>query len=133
MVLRPLQKLDGNSNAPCVHYSILKEKSEWLERLFEEEKVFRVTPNFNVDKAPSLDGYYLAFFQSCWSVIKANIMEIFQNFMPTVNFKKSLNATFICLIPKKRDIVEVKDFRPISLIGGVYKIIAKVLANTTVL
>ena len=40
-----------------------------------------------------------------------------------------MNATFISLIPKKVDAVEVRDFRPISLIGGVYKIIAKVLAN----
>ena len=40
-----------------------------------------------------------------------------------------MNATFISLIPKKSDATEVRDFRPISLIGGVYKIIAKVLAN----
>ena len=33
------------------------------------------------------------------------------------------------MIPKKSNALEVKDFRPISLIGGVYKIIAKVLAN----
>ena len=37
--------------------------------------------------------------------------------------------TFISLIAKKSDAVEVRDFRPISLIGGVYKIIAEVLAN----
>ena len=30
---------------------------------------------------------------------------------------------------KKNAAIEVKDFRPISLVGGVYKIIAKVLAN----
>ena len=40
-----------------------------------------------------------------------------------------MNATFISLIPKKFDAMEVRDFWPISLIGGVYKIIAKVLAN----
>ena len=40
-----------------------------------------------------------------------------------------MNATFISLIPKKSNAAEVRDFRPISLIGGVYKIIAKVLAN----
>lgn len=33
------------------------------------------------------------------------------------------------MIPKKADAIEVKDFRPISLVGSVYKIIAKVLAN----
>jgi hypothetical protein len=46
-----------------------------------------------------------------------------------VSLKKSLNATFIALIPKKPRVVDVKDFRPISLVSGVYKIITKVLAN----
>ena len=41
----------------------------------------------------------------------------------------SLNATFLALIPKKFDVVDVQDFHPISLVGGMYKIIAKVLAN----
>ena len=39
-----------------------------------------------------------------------------------------MNATFIALIPKKAAAVDVKDFRPISLVGGIYKILAKVLA-----
>ena len=37
--------------------------------------------------------------------------------------------TFLALIPKKLRAVECKDFRPISLITGIYKIISKVLAN----
>jgi hypothetical protein len=44
-------------------------------------------------------------------------------------FEKSLNATFIALIPKKTGAIDLKDFHPISLASGVYKIIAKVLAN----
>jgi hypothetical protein len=44
-------------------------------------------------------------------------------------FEKSLNATFIALIPKKTRAIDLKDFHPISLVSGVYKIIAKVLAN----
>ena len=48
---------------------------------------------------------------------------------------KSLNVTFVSLIPKKVEAMEIKDFRPISLVGGVYKIISKVLAArmTTIL
>ena len=33
------------------------------------------------------------------------------------------------LNPKKGDAANIKDFRPISLMGGLYKILAKVLAN----
>jgi hypothetical protein len=43
-------------------------------------------------------------------------------------FEKSHNATFSALIPKP-GAIDLKDFRPISLVSGVYKIIAKVLAN----
>lgn len=45
-------------------------------------------------------------------------MEIFQVLFERGQFEKSLNATFISLIPKKSDVVEVNDFRPISLIRG---------------
>lgn len=36
-----------------------------------------------------------------------------------VSLKKSLNATFIALIPKKPRAINVQDFRPINLVNGV--------------
>ena len=42
---------------------------------------------------------------------------------------RSLNSTFLVLIPKKGDATDIKDFRLISLVGGLYKILVKVLAN----
>ena len=81
------------------------------------------------DKAPSLDGFSMAFFQDCWEVIKEDIMSVFFDFYARGKFEKSLNATFISLIPKVFGASDLKEFRPISLIGGMYKIIAKVLAN----
>ncbi|RVW52909.1 hypothetical protein CK203_110630 [Vitis vinifera] len=44
-------------------------------------------------------------------------------------FVRSLNATFIVLIPKKGGTEDLRDYRPISLVGGLYKWLAKVLAN----
>jgi hypothetical protein len=73
--------------------------------------------------------FSMAFFQDCWDVIKSDIMRVFQDFHAHSKFVKSLNATFIALIPKKHWASDLKDFRPISLVSGVYKIIAKVLAN----
>ena len=56
-------------------------------------------------------------------------MAVFHHFFAKGQFEKSLNATFITLIPKKNEAIEVKDSRSISLVWGVYKIIAKVLAD----
>ena len=62
-------------------------------------------------------------------MMKTDIMNVFHAFHAFAVFEKSLNATFLALIPKKVDAVDVKDFQPISLVGGLYKIIAKVLSN----
>jgi len=42
---------------------------------------------------------------------------------------KGINSTFIALIPKVDNPQRLNDFRPISLVGSMYKILAKVLAN----
>ena len=56
-------------------------------------------------------------------------MAVFHNFHTQAVFEMNLNASFLAFIPKKVDAVEVKDFWPISLVGGFYKIIFKALAN----
>jgi hypothetical protein len=62
-------------------------------------------------------------------VVKEDFMAVFEEFHARGKFVKSINSTFISLILKIQGVKEVKDFRPISLVGGVYKIISKVLAN----
>ena len=49
-----------------VFCSISAEDASWLDRPFEEEEeVFGVINDFNGNKAPGLDGFSIAFFQSC--------------------------------------------------------------------
>ena len=45
-------------------------------------------------------------------------------------FEKSLNAIFLCLIPKKVNAINNKDFRPMRLVGSLNKLLTKVLAHT---
>ena len=44
-------------------------------------------------------------------------------------FERSTNASFLTLIPKKCNAVNIKDFDPISLVSSMYKLLSKVLAN----
>jgi hypothetical protein len=55
--------------------------------------------------------------------------QLSKEFHARGKFEKSLNATFVSLIPKKTGAMDVRDFRPISLVVGIYKIISKVFAN----
>ena len=57
------------------------------------------------------------------------MMQVFEELHTQNTIFRSLNATFLVLIPKKEEANDVQDFRPISLVGSLYKIIAKVLAN----
>jgi len=56
-------------------------------------------------------------------------MEFFANFNNKGAFEKSLNASFITLIPEVVGADDIKSFRPISLVRSVYKILAKVPAS----
>jgi hypothetical protein len=88
-----------------------------------------VVKTLNGYKAPSLDGFSLGFFQTFRKVLKKDSMALSREFHGKGRFENIINATFISLIPKTASDVDTKDFRPVSLVGGVYKIISKVLVN----
>ena len=51
-------------------------------------------------------------------------MGFFKEFHKKGRFVKSLNATFLVLVPKKGGAEDLKDFRPINLVGSLYKLLA---------
>ncbi|TYK27010.1 uncharacterized protein E5676_scaffold901G00170 [Cucumis melo var. makuwa] len=71
----------------------------------------------------------MAFFQENWNLIKGDPEADFKEFFERGILNNSLVETFICLIPKKENANRVEEFRLISLITSVYKILAKALAN----
>ena len=110
-------------------YQIEGLERDWLERRFENEEIFRVVKELEGDKASGPDGFSMAFYHHCWGIVERDVLTVFEEFYQHSKFEKSLNATFIALIPKKNGASNIRDFRPISLVGSVYKILAKVLAN----
>lgn len=63
-------------------------------------------------QSPGPDGFTMGFFIKCWEIVKHDIMMVFQNFYEQKKFKKSFNATFIALVPKKRSATKLRDFGP---------------------
>ena len=100
-----------------------------LEVSFTEEKVYGALLECGGDKALEPDGFSMAFWQFVWDFVKDDVMSFFREFYEHSKFVKSLNATFLVLIPKKVGVEDLRDFRPISLVESLYKWLAKVLAN----
>ena len=96
---------------------------------FTEEEVHAALAYLNGDKARGSDGFTTAFWQFSWDVVKSDIMGLLRDFLEQGSFVRSLNSTFMVLIPKRGGAEDLKDFKPISLTGNIYKLIAKVLAN----
>ena len=103
--------------------------SDWLERPFMEEEIKKAMFDCDGSKTPGPDGYSLAVFQTQWDIVKADILKVFEEFYTSGIINGISNETYICLIPKKSNSCRVRDFRPISLVTSLYKIIAKVLAK----
>ncbi|RVW36996.1 Transposon TX1 uncharacterized 149 kDa protein [Vitis vinifera] len=80
-------------------------------------------------QGPGADGFTIAVFQDCWDVIKKDLVRVFAEFHRSGVINQSTNASFIVLLPKKSTTKKISDFRPISLITSLYKIIAKVLSG----
>ncbi|GJU47294.1 RNA-directed DNA polymerase, eukaryota, reverse transcriptase zinc-binding domain protein [Tanacetum coccineum] len=71
-------------------------------------------------------------FRKLFLKIKHDVYMAVNHFFIHGEIPPGCNSSFIALIPKVPDANLVKDFRPISLIGSIYKIIAKILSNRLV-
>ncbi|RVW25182.1 Transposon TX1 uncharacterized 149 kDa protein [Vitis vinifera] len=106
--------------------SITEEILLYFEKLYAS---LQESLGLDRDKAPGPDGFTIAVFQDCWDVIKEDLVRVFAEFHRSGIINQSTNASFIVLLPKKSLTKKISDFRPISLITSLYKIIAKVLSG----
>ena len=124
MVVRAFRSLLSNpghwrSSLSRLQFEILETLDALaLEVSFMEEKVFGALLGCNGDKAPGPKSFSMTFWQFSWDFVKDDVMSFFREFCEHGNFVKSLNETFLILIPKKAGVEDVRNFRPISLMGG---------------
>ncbi|GJZ84480.1 putative RNA-directed DNA polymerase [Tanacetum coccineum] len=99
-----------------------------VEKEFTEEEILKAVRGSGGDKAPGPDGFNFKYIKKFWGILKADLVSAIKWFGDNMEISRGCNASFVTIIPKVTDPIGLGDFRPISLIGCYYKIIAKVLA-----
>ncbi|GKD20048.1 kinase-like domain, beta-lactamase/transpeptidase-like protein [Tanacetum coccineum] len=105
------------------------EEAQSLEKTFNEKEVWEAICGCGGDKAPGPDGFNFKFIKKAWELIKPELLRAVAWFWENMEISRGCNASFVTIIPKVADPIGLGDFRPISLIGCYYKIIAKMLAE----
>ncbi|GJX12486.1 RNA-directed DNA polymerase, eukaryota [Tanacetum coccineum] len=105
------------------------DQNEALERTATFDEIKKAVWDCGTNKSLGPDGFSFEFFRRYWDIINQDVVAAVLLFFSTGSFPPGCNSSFIALIPKTQEAKLVKDFRPISLIGSMYKIIAKILAN----
>ena len=74
----------------------------------------------NGDKVPGPTGMILVFLQQCWGCVKEADRGMLRR---GASRKVSMHSSFISLNTNKVGVEDILDFRPLSLIGGAYKLL----------
>ncbi|XP_020155615.1 uncharacterized protein [Aegilops tauschii subsp. strangulata] len=129
---RPLTQGTRQGRANTIDWSYIdmpRVQGGGLDNPFTEQEVWQAIKQSSAEKSPGPDGFSGVFFRSCWPTIKRDVMEVFHQFyhLAGENFQM-LNIVAVVLLPKKDGAAAINDYRPISLIHSVAKLISKVLS-----
>ena len=82
-----------------------------------------------VQKVQDRKGIIFILQKSKWEIIGADVVNAINIFYNSGYIPRGCNASFITLMPKRDNPSMLNEYRPISLVGCVYKAISKILAN----
>ena len=90
---------------------------------------FEAASQMSTNKSLGSDGLSVEFYRRFWGLIGPNLAEILNYSFQHGSLSETQCRGIICLLYKKDDPLELKNWRPISLLNTDYKICTKVLAN----
>lgn len=128
------QNLFGPSDSPTTHLDtncwstrevVDSHENEQLTSQFSEEEIKFFVMTMEKNTNPSHGHMPVEFFQTCWNIIKEDIMTLFSNFFNHNLDIWRLNYGMITLPPKTTNANRIQQYRPICLLNVFYNIFTK--------
>ena len=101
-----------------------------IERIITIDECENALKELSLNKSPGCDGIPADFYKYFWSDIRNFVFDSFVYSFENGYLSLDQRRGILILIPKKdKDIRELKNWRPITLLNTDYKILTKALAN----
>ena len=104
-------------------------ESAKLTVLFSPEEVGRAIAQMKASSASRPDGLPVAFFQRLWVQLQPVIMPMFHEFYIGTSDMSRLNFGVVTVIPKIVGATDIQNFRLITVINVLQRIVSKVCAT----
>ena len=109
--------------------TLSSEDNRSLTAPFSLLEIEEVINSSDGSKSPGPNGFNFPFFKHFWYLLKHEIRIMFDQFHGNEKIPKSFLSFFVTLIPKVSASMSLNQYRPISLLGILYMLLSKVLAN----
>ena len=80
-------------------------------------------------KAPGIDGLTAEFFKAYWDILAEDLLDVYNESLAAGSLPLSCRRAVIALLPKKGNLQDIRNWRPVSLLCTDYKILSKALAT----
>lgn len=110
-----------------------EEQNEVLLRAPDESEVKEAIFALSGESASSPDGFTGTFYQTCWEIVKNDVIAAVQAFFGGQELPRFVTHTNLVLLSKKDHVNSFSDVRPISLSNFINKVISRVSHERMVL
>ena len=109
---------------------LCEDQKQALERPLSKQELCDVIKSMKMNKTPGFDGLPVEFYIVFWPDICDMMLSSFNFSLQNGMLSSSQRNGIITLLPKKdKDPLQIKNYRPITLLTTDYKILAKCFAN----
>ncbi|CAM2107092.1 unnamed protein product [Caretta caretta] len=79
------------------------------------------------NKSPGIDGLTVEFYRVFWDILGPDLVTVWAESLQSGVLPLSCRRTVLALLPKKGDLRDLRNWRPVSLLSTDYKIVAKAI------
>ena len=108
---------------------LTEEEKDTLEAPLSIDEIDKSMEKANLRSAPGMDGISNILLKRYWQYFRIGIHRYALRCFETGRLTDVFRGATVKLIPKKGDLSQLKNWRPISLLSNVYKILSRALNN----